>query len=245
MSLSPQLDEIVRLFCARLFQQFTLFAFPLPFEMHSILYFTFKECWRRGTTPWYKYRSSNHRKTIWDSRIHFSLGGPSTLAEDWPQLCLYTYSSANPTQWSPFSALSGNTRAAWPELLLLSLSAKPHPQSYSFRPPPLSPTTHCEPLSISDARVDRRLFGPIICVVALQANVSGSKVGHSISPSYLSLELHDLSTVISGKNLKVPSRRVPAGIYVSINVDSRRCWKPVISILSSSESVAWGDTVTL
>jgi hypothetical protein len=131
------------------------------------------------------------------------------------------------------------------ELLLLSLSAKPHPQSYSFRPPPLSPTTHCEPLSISDARVDRRLFGPIICVVALQANVSGSKVGHSILPSYLSLELHDLSTVISGKNLKVPSRRVPAGIYVSINVDSRRCWKPVISILSSSESVAWGDTDTV
>ncbi|KAG2099251.1 CHAT domain-containing protein [Suillus discolor] len=55
----------------------------------------------------------------------------------------------------------------------------------------------------------------------------------------------DLSTVISGKNLRVPSWRIPAGIYVSINVDSRRRWKSAISVLSSDESVAWGDTVTL
>ncbi|KAG1827899.1 CHAT domain-containing protein [Suillus variegatus] len=51
--------------------------------------------------------------------------------------------------------------------------------------------------------------------------------------------------VISGKNLQVPSERIPAGIYVSINVDSRRRWKSAISVLSSDESVAWGDTVTL
>ncbi|KAG2094853.1 CHAT domain-containing protein [Suillus discolor] len=51
--------------------------------------------------------------------------------------------------------------------------------------------------------------------------------------------------VISGKNLQVPSWRIPAGIYVSINVDSRRRWKSAISVLSSDESVAWGDTVTL
>ncbi|KAG2099289.1 CHAT domain-containing protein [Suillus discolor] len=51
--------------------------------------------------------------------------------------------------------------------------------------------------------------------------------------------------VISGKNLQVPSERVPAGIYVSINVDSRRRWKSAISVLLSDESVAWGDTVTL
>jgi len=51
--------------------------------------------------------------------------------------------------------------------------------------------------------------------------------------------------VISGKNLQVPSWRFPAGIYVSINVDSRRCWKSATSVLSSDESVAWGNTVTL
>ncbi|KAG2094849.1 CHAT domain-containing protein [Suillus discolor] len=51
--------------------------------------------------------------------------------------------------------------------------------------------------------------------------------------------------VIGGKNLHVPSWRIPAGIYVSINVDSRRRWKSAISVLSSDKSVAWGDTVTL
>ncbi|KAG2122494.1 CHAT domain-containing protein [Suillus clintonianus] len=51
--------------------------------------------------------------------------------------------------------------------------------------------------------------------------------------------------IIGGKNLQVPSGRTPAGIYVSINVDSRRCWKSAISVLLSDKSVAWGDTVTL
>ncbi|KAG2038422.1 CHAT domain-containing protein [Suillus americanus] len=51
--------------------------------------------------------------------------------------------------------------------------------------------------------------------------------------------------VISGQNLQVPSERVPAGIYVSINVNSRRRWKSAIKVLSSDESVAWGDTATL
>ncbi|KAG1831952.1 CHAT domain-containing protein [Suillus subalutaceus] len=51
--------------------------------------------------------------------------------------------------------------------------------------------------------------------------------------------------VISGKHLQVPSERAPAGIYVSINVDSRRRWKSAIKVLSSDESVAWGDTATL
>jgi hypothetical protein len=54
-----------------------------------------------------------------------------------------------------------------------------------------------------------------------------------------------LSPVISGKNLKVPSGRIPAGIYASIIVDSRRRWKSAIGVLSSDESVAWGDTVIL
>jgi hypothetical protein len=56
---------------------------------------------------------------------------------------------------------------------------------------------------------------------------------------------HARSTVISGKNLQVPSWRVPAGIYVPINVESKRRWKSAIGVLSSEESVVWGDTVTL
>jgi hypothetical protein len=56
---------------------------------------------------------------------------------------------------------------------------------------------------------------------------------------------HALSTVIGGKNLNVPSQRMPAGIYVSINVDSQKRWKSAIAVLSSDESVIWGNTVTL
>ncbi|KAG2341561.1 hypothetical protein BDR05DRAFT_965266 [Suillus weaverae] len=51
--------------------------------------------------------------------------------------------------------------------------------------------------------------------------------------------------VISGKSLQVPSERIPAGIYISINDDSRRRWKSPVSILSSEESAAWGDTATI
>ncbi|KIK37569.1 hypothetical protein CY34DRAFT_15630 [Suillus luteus UH-Slu-Lm8-n1] len=51
--------------------------------------------------------------------------------------------------------------------------------------------------------------------------------------------------VISGKHLKVPSCRMPAGIFVSINLDSWRRWESSIGVLSSEESVMWGDTVTL
>ncbi|KAG2123246.1 CHAT domain-containing protein [Suillus clintonianus] len=51
--------------------------------------------------------------------------------------------------------------------------------------------------------------------------------------------------VISAKNLKFPSDRIPAGIYISIDVHSRRRWKSAIGVLLSDKSVAWGDTVTL
>ncbi|KAG1720955.1 CHAT domain-containing protein [Suillus paluster] len=51
--------------------------------------------------------------------------------------------------------------------------------------------------------------------------------------------------VISGKNLQVPSERIPAGIYVSITLAKRRRWKSAIQVPSSNSSVAWGDTVTL
>ncbi|KAG1873975.1 CHAT domain-containing protein [Suillus subluteus] len=74
-------------------------------------------------------------------------------------------------------------------------------------------------------RVIRRLCGPTLT--------------HSSSETrYIKVE------VINGKNIKVPSGRIPAGIYVSIDVDSNRRWKSAISVLSSDESVAWGDTVT-
>jgi hypothetical protein len=56
---------------------------------------------------------------------------------------------------------------------------------------------------------------------------------------------HALSTVISAKNIQVPSKRIPAGIYIYINIDSGRHWKSAIKDLSSDKSVVWGDTVTL
>ncbi|KAG2068444.1 TPR-like protein [Suillus decipiens] len=69
----------------------------------------------------------------------------------------------------------------------------------------------------------------------------------SLQGRYIKLE------VIGANNVQVPSCRIPAGIYVSIIVDSkrrsrrrlRRRWKSEIGVLSSDESVAWDDTVTL
>ncbi|KAG2361195.1 hypothetical protein BDR07DRAFT_1334874 [Suillus spraguei] len=51
--------------------------------------------------------------------------------------------------------------------------------------------------------------------------------------------------IINGKELRVPSDRIPAGIYVSINDDSSRRWKSAISVLSSEKFAVWGDSVTL
>ncbi|KAG1873965.1 hypothetical protein F4604DRAFT_1925531 [Suillus subluteus] len=56
---------------------------------------------------------------------------------------------------------------------------------------------------------------------------------------YIKLEL------IDGYGLRGPSGRIPAGIYVSINVDSSRRWKSPIKGLSSDRSVVWGNAVTL
>ncbi|KAG1877227.1 CHAT domain-containing protein [Suillus subluteus] len=75
-------------------------------------------------------------------------------------------------------------------------------------------------------RVVRRLFRPAIA-------------RSGFANRYIKLE------IISGKNLQVPSKRIPAGICISTNVDSRRRWKSAISVLSSDKSAAWGDTVTL
>ncbi|KAG1730548.1 CHAT domain-containing protein [Suillus paluster] len=57
----------------------------------------------------------------------------------------------------------------------------------------------------------------------------------NLEGQYIKLE------VISGKNLRLLSWRIPAGIYVSINVDSRRRWKSAVRMLSSDSSVAWND----
>ncbi|KAG2364139.1 hypothetical protein BDR07DRAFT_1608411 [Suillus spraguei] len=51
--------------------------------------------------------------------------------------------------------------------------------------------------------------------------------------------------VIRGQNIRVPSNRIPAGIYVSINVNSERRWTTATDVLSSEKSVVWGSTVTL
>ncbi|KAG0698608.1 hypothetical protein DFH29DRAFT_1002692 [Suillus ampliporus] len=61
----------------------------------------------------------------------------------------------------------------------------------------------------------------------------------SLHGQYVTLE------VISGKNLKIPSGRIPAGIYVFVNLDSRRRWTSLAPVLFSDSSVAWGDTVTV
>ncbi|KIK42397.1 hypothetical protein CY34DRAFT_145932, partial [Suillus luteus UH-Slu-Lm8-n1] len=46
-------------------------------------------------------------------------------------------------------------------------------------------------------------------------------------------------------HLLLPSERIPAGFYVSINVDSRRRWKSPVRVLSSDEVQVLGDVVTL
>ncbi|KIK35596.1 hypothetical protein CY34DRAFT_16918 [Suillus luteus UH-Slu-Lm8-n1] len=51
--------------------------------------------------------------------------------------------------------------------------------------------------------------------------------------------------VVSRSNLQVPSERMPAGISISINIDSQRRWKSATGVLSSEKSVVWGDILTL
>ncbi|KAG1719609.1 CHAT domain-containing protein [Suillus lakei] len=111
------------------------------------------------------------------------------------------------------------------QLLFLSLSAKLHPQSpypYSCHLLQLIPPTTLHTM----LRGVRRLFHHPI--------TTSGREGQSIR-----LE------IISGNNLRVPSERIPAGICICINVKSRRRWKSATRSLSSEESVAWGDTVTL
>ncbi|KAG2094539.1 CHAT domain-containing protein [Suillus cothurnatus] len=64
--------------------------------------------------------------------------------------------------------------------------------------------------------------------------MSGSLEGRSIR-----LEL------IRVNNLPLPSRRIPAGFYVTINADSKRRWKSAVRVASSDESEVLGDIVIL
>ncbi|KAG1862746.1 hypothetical protein DFJ58DRAFT_869783 [Suillus subalutaceus] len=115
----------------------------------------------------------------------------------------------------------GNTRVALPEPSTLSSPSHPN---FIHSPRPHIPTSRLLPLLILHTiqstmlRGVRRLFHPT-----------------------KSIRLE----VISGKNIKVPSDRIPAGIYISFNVHPKRRWKSTIGVLASDESVAWGETVTL
>ncbi|KAG1850115.1 CHAT domain-containing protein [Suillus tomentosus] len=116
---------------------------------------------------------------------------------------------------------------AWLTLNVTSSLSQPnytHGLTHSTHPPPS--TAHSEPISISNAA----------CHL---------KASPSILPLYLFHHLPTLPTVLSGKNIQVPSERIPAGIYISINVDSSRRWKSVISVLSSDRSVMWTNSVAL
>ncbi|KAG1766373.1 CHAT domain-containing protein [Suillus placidus] len=115
-------------------------------------------------------------------------------------------------------------------------STELHPQS----PYPYSRL----PLPLIQPILDPHHFAPS-CLVAQKAGISDLKASPSTLPSYQFHGPHTLSIVINGKNLRLSSYRIPAGIYVFVNVDSRRRWKSAISFLSSDESVAWGNVVTL
>ncbi|KAG2344406.1 hypothetical protein BDR05DRAFT_999166 [Suillus weaverae] len=61
----------------------------------------------------------------------------------------------------------------------------------------------------------------------------------SLEGQYIRLEL------IRINDLPLPSERIPAGFYVSINVDSKRHWKSPVRVVSSDESEVLGDIVIL
>ncbi|KAG1823403.1 uncharacterized protein BJ212DRAFT_1324005 [Suillus subaureus] len=110
-------------------------------------------------------------------------------------------------------------------LNLFSVSLELHPYSHIFTPC-LFPLHILHTTQYSMLPAVHRSFHPAI--------TPSSWEGQSIR-----LE------VISGKNLKVPSKRIPAGIYTFICVDPRRPWKSINGVLSSDESVLRGETVTL
>jgi hypothetical protein len=114
----------------------------------------------------------------------------------------------------------------------------------SHIPTPSSPTTHSVHHSASP-RPSSFCSEITASCPAQDVSISGLKASPSILPSYPFYDPHTLSAVINGMNIRVPSRRFPAGIYISINVNSWRRWKSAIRVLSSDGSVAWGNTVTL
>ncbi|KAG1731445.1 hypothetical protein EDD22DRAFT_852894 [Suillus occidentalis] len=110
---------------------------------------------------------------------------------------------------------------------LPSSGGLPFPLSASAPQPP--PATR-SPVPDSELNIGTKPGG----VAELPTTTRGN------SPSqYIKVE------IFSAKNLQVPSERIPAGIFISIDVDSQRRWKSTIGVLSFEKSVVWGDTVTL
>ncbi|KAG1812523.1 uncharacterized protein BJ212DRAFT_1483137 [Suillus subaureus] len=107
--------------------------------------------------------------------------------------------------------------------------SRTHTQSHSFCPPlRLLLSLILNRSQFRMLRVARRLFHPTI-------------TRSSFTSQYIMMRLE----IISINNLQVPLKSIPAGIYITINIGSRRRWKSAIKVLSSNKSVAWGDTVTL
>ncbi|KAG1816836.1 CHAT domain-containing protein [Suillus subaureus] len=69
--------------------------------------------------------------------------------------------------------------------------------------------------------------------------------GESLHITFVSIPWSSLSIYSHQWKESSSCGRIPAGFYISINVNSCRRWKSAISVLSSDESVVWGDSVTL
>jgi hypothetical protein len=85
------------------------------------------------------------------------------------------------------------------------------------------------------------------CLVAGKADISDLNVRPTL-PSYsVRFKPHPraLATVIRVNDLPLPSERIPAGFYVSINIDPKRRWKSPVRVVSSDKSDMLGDIVIL
>ncbi|KAG1747310.1 hypothetical protein EDB19DRAFT_2023134 [Suillus lakei] len=83
----------------------------------------------------------------------------------------------------------------------------------------------------------------IICVIAPSRLILYSKVGHTTYDLFICLvdPFTFYSQIISTKNLKVPGST--AGIYTSVNLDSRTRWQPASRVPSFEISVPWDNIV--
>jgi hypothetical protein len=194
-------------------------------------------------TPWHnlKSRSSNHYEMLQDSYVpsDLAIGQPFLLLSDHafvytplPQILLIlvfsdlhsqcfhasVYCAGQPsTMWKYMCST-----VTWVQILNLFFSSQlnfihrlcistsifhSHPSS-----PPHSPSSILIICVVAPS-----------CLIVQKADTSHLMVSHSILSPYPYSNSHTLSIVISGSNLQVPSEHIPAGIYVSINVNSQRC----------------------